>query len=115
MRKHYTQVQEKHFVILGYIWQPVFSDTFAWRPCTAFEATKKNCPRGEPCMADLRYNNNEVSRNCFDNNILFSATKDGYPTTLSNAWLPKINSSIKKATLAWLGTRLSTLLYLLLE
>merc|ERR1712130_150516 len=39
----------------GYNWQPVFSDTFAWRPCSAFEATKKNCPRGEPCMADLSY------------------------------------------------------------
>jgi len=39
----------------GYNWQPVFSDTFTWRACSAFEATKKNCPRGEPCMADLSY------------------------------------------------------------
>ena len=39
---------------IGYNWQPVFSDTFTWRACSAFEATKKNCPRGEPCMADLR-------------------------------------------------------------
>ena len=42
------------YLFSGYNWQPVFSDTFSWRSCSAFEATKKNCPRGEPCMADLR-------------------------------------------------------------
>merc|ERR1712037_127746 len=42
-------------LINGYIWQPVYSDSFAWRQCSAFEATKKNCPRGEPCYADMSY------------------------------------------------------------
>merc|ERR1712071_713641 len=42
-------------LISAYIWQPVLSDTFPWRPCSAFEATKKNCPKGEPCFADLSY------------------------------------------------------------
>ena len=57
----FTQGKKKAFKMLnsniflsGYNWQPVFSDTFTWRACSAFEATKKNCPRGEPCMADLR-------------------------------------------------------------
>lgn len=39
----------------GYQWEPVHSDSFPWRPCSSFEATKKNCPKGEPCMADLRW------------------------------------------------------------
>merc|ERR1711963_380898 len=39
----------------GYQWEPVHSDSFPWRPCSSFEATKKNCPKGEPCMADLSY------------------------------------------------------------
>merc|ERR1712126_351863 len=39
----------------GYQWSPVLSDSFPWRPCSPFEATKKNCPKGEPCMADLSY------------------------------------------------------------
>merc|ERR1712228_306941 len=39
----------------GYQWEPVLSDSFPWRPCSSFEATKKNCPKGEPCMADLSY------------------------------------------------------------
>ena len=46
--------QDANIFSSGYNWQPVFSDTFTWRACSAFEATKKNCPRGEPCMADLR-------------------------------------------------------------
>merc|ERR1711963_1198553 len=38
----------------GYQWEPVLSDSFPWRPSSS-EATKKNCPKGEPCMADLSY------------------------------------------------------------
>ena len=40
--------------VAGYVWQPDLTETFPWRQCTAFEATKKNCPKGEPCWADLR-------------------------------------------------------------
>ena len=40
--------------ILGYQWNPN-SEDYQWRPCSAHEATKKNCPRGEPCLADTRY------------------------------------------------------------
>merc|ERR1711872_1054607 len=30
-------------VIKGYNWQPVLSDSFPWRACSAFEATKDGC------------------------------------------------------------------------
>merc|ERR1712226_1308314 len=25
-------------------------DSYPWEPCNSFEATKKNCPRGEACL-----------------------------------------------------------------
>merc|ERR1712130_438322 len=46
---------ESHCHHIIYQWEPVHSDSFPWRPCSSFEATKKNCPKGEPCMADLSY------------------------------------------------------------
>ncbi len=31
-------------------------DSYPWTKCNAFEATKKNCPRGETCLRMKRFN-----------------------------------------------------------
>ena len=40
-------------LIAGYQWNPN-QENYRWRKCDSYEATKKNCPRGEPCLADTR-------------------------------------------------------------
>ena len=45
---------KSYAVLTGYQWNPN-SENYQWRGCTPYEGTKKNCPRGEPCLADTRY------------------------------------------------------------
>ena len=43
------------FSVPGYQRLAVAADSYNWRNCVPFEATKKNCPRGEACLADISY------------------------------------------------------------
>ncbi len=34
-----------------------YHDDYPWTECTTFEATKKNCPRGESCLKLKKFRN----------------------------------------------------------
>merc|ERR1711890_155641 len=41
--------------VSGYQCIAIAADSYNWRNCNPFEATKKNCPIGEACLADVSY------------------------------------------------------------